>query len=225
MFSEYGEDLPGDLLVGERAQERWWHLTPSWIPKDAMAAYFEERARAALAGEAPGSSVGGEQPQFMGTLWLPNGQVLPVVVKLSPPRGTSVADRWADLLAAEAIALSLWQDTGFPAVVPPIVDGSVRRFLVSPRLDRVGAAGRRGVLSLGALGDSDLYDEVSHPSRAIGASGECGGFGCAPTGFWGLEYSCQALMQMFLFLRTLDWASRLSGIALSPSFCLGGGVL
>ena len=153
VFSEYGEDLPGDLLVGERAHERWWHLAPSWIPEDTWAAYFEERARAALAEEAPGSLAGGEQPKFVGTIRLPNGQAQAVVVKFSPPRGTPVADRWADLLAAEAIALRLWQDTGFPAAVPQIVDGPTRRFLVSPRFDRVGGAGRRGVLSLGALDD------------------------------------------------------------------------
>lgn len=168
VLSGYGEDLPGDLLLGERAHERWWHLTPSLIPKDGLPAYLEERARAALAGEAPGSSAGGEQPKFVATLRLANEPVLPVVVKFSPPRGTLIADRWADLLALEAIALNLWQDAGFSAAVPQIVDGPTRRFLVSPRFDRVGATGRRGVLSLGALDDEYFGRRATPWSAAAG---------------------------------------------------------
>ncbi|MHB8255356.1 MAG: hypothetical protein ACYDEV_17135, partial [Acidiferrobacter sp.] len=174
VLSEYGEDVPGDLLVGERAHERWWHLAPAPIPEGARVAYFEERARAALAGEAPGSSAGGEQPKFVGMLRLPNRQAQSVVVKFSPPRGTPVADRWADLLAAEEIALSLWQDAGFPAAVPQIADGPTRRFLVSLRFDRVGATGRRGVLSLGAL-DDEYFGKRATPWGAAAGRLEAAG--------------------------------------------------
>ena len=102
--------------------------------------------------------MGGEQPKFVATLRLANGPVLPVVVKFSPPRGTLIADRWADLLALEAIALSLCQ----------IVDGPTRRFLVSPRFDRVSATGRRGVLSLGALDDEYFGRRATPWSAAAG---------------------------------------------------------
>ena len=174
VLSEYGEDVPGDLLIGERAYERWWHLAPTPIPEDTHIAYLEERARAVMAGEVPGSSAGGEQPKFVGMLRLPPGRAQSVVVKFSPPRGTPIAERWADLLAAEEIALSLWRDAGFPAAVSHVVDGPARRFLVSWRFDRVGATGRRGVLSLGAL-DDEYFGKRAMPWSAAASRLEASG--------------------------------------------------
>lgn len=52
--------------------------------------------------------------------------------------------RWADLLAAEAIADRLLGGTS------ETVDVANRRFLLAPRFDRVGTRGRRGLVSIGA---------------------------------------------------------------------------
>ena len=154
IMSERGEDLPGDLILGEASLARWYQNSARPIPEtDGLAEAFEARARATLAGDLPGSSAGGEQPKFTAILQTTDGALCSVLVKFAPRGSAPIACRLSDLLAAEAIALAVLQKAGLPAVVPRIIDGPDRRFLVSPRYDRVAATGRRGVLPLGALDD------------------------------------------------------------------------
>ena len=93
-----------------------------------------------------GSSAGGEQPKFLAT----NTHGTPVLVKFSPPRGTPFGERWHDLLHAEALALQVLQAHGQSVASCEVVHSSTRSYLVSQRFDRIGSAGRRHVVSVGA---------------------------------------------------------------------------
>ena len=145
----HGQDAVGNLLIGELARERFIGM-PAPLPVD-RAADYPALARAAGAGELPGSSAGGEQPKFCA--YTERGHVL---VKFSAPDDNPVSERWRDLLLAEHLALSvLGVETGVFAF------GS-QRFLEVPRFDRVGQFGRIGVLSLRAL-DAELVGDASAP--------------------------------------------------------------
>jgi hypothetical protein len=75
---------------------------------------------------------------------------------------TAVGRRWADLLAAEAHALAVLAEHGLATPGARVIDAGGRRFLEVARHDRVGAHGRRGVVSLealhGALGEGAAAD-------------------------------------------------------------------
>lgn len=112
----------------------------------------------ANAGEPAGSSVAGEQPKF--TAWLrqpEEGRVFAVLVKFTDRLDTPTGRRWADLLAAEAIALGMLGGVSIDEAEkfqPQVFDFVGRRFYELPRFDRIGAHGRRGVVSLRALHDA-----------------------------------------------------------------------
>jgi len=148
-----GHDAVGNLLVGERARDRFIAM-PAPIPVDPAADY-PALARAAGAGETPGSSAGGEQPKLCA--YAPRGHVL---VKFSAPDDNPVSERWRDLLLAERLALSmLGVDAG-------LVDVGGQRFLEVPRFDRVGPLGRLGVFSLRALA-AEFVGDVAAPWPAL----------------------------------------------------------
>lgn len=91
--------------------------------------------------------------QFSG-LQLPPPFPTPVIVKFTDVLSTPTGRRWADLLAAEAHALTLLHAHGEAHAAPRLLDAADRRFLETPRYDRVGPHGRRGVVSLRALHDA-----------------------------------------------------------------------
>ncbi len=142
-----GHDAIGNLLVGERARDRFLAM-PAPSPVDRAVAY-PALARAASLGETPGSSAGGEQPKFCAVS--ERGHVL---VKFSAPDDNPVSERWRDLLLAEHLAL------GVLGVDSEIFDEGGQRFLEIPRFDRVGALGRVGVFSLRAL-DAEFVGDAS----------------------------------------------------------------
>jgi hypothetical protein len=152
-----GEDLPGDLVLGEESMDRWLAARPSEAaPRD-----FPRLAEASAAGGA-GSSAAGEQPKFTA---IRNGRH--VLVKFTSGDGSPSDARWRDLLVCEAIALELLSDHGLAASRATVVDVGSRRFLEVERFDRIGARGRRGALSLGPLDDDlfghrDTWTEASH---------------------------------------------------------------
>ena len=150
----YGEDLQGDLLVGERALERARELRRAVevIACDARASRYAELAERALEGEAVGSSAGGEQPKFTAYVDDGVGSVRAVIVKFSGPVETPAGRRWADLLVAEHLAGEVLRAQGLPAAESEIVVAGRRYCLEVTRFDRVGAHGRRGFASLAALG-------------------------------------------------------------------------
>ncbi len=140
----FGSDLSGDLVLGSAALETAQNYVPQVHSVDAFPALAER----ALSGEVMGSSAAGEQPKF--SCWLQGaqggvGDVGAYLVKFSPPMAPGAGLRWADLLAAEAIADRLLGGTS------ETVDVANRRFLLAPRFDRVGTQGRRGLVSIGAV--------------------------------------------------------------------------
>ncbi|GAA3611147.1 hypothetical protein GCM10023078_42500 [Gibbsiella greigii] len=133
-----GHDAIGNLLIGEQARERFLAM-PEPTPVERATTY-PALALAAGAGEAPGSSAGGEQPKFC--TYTERGHVL---VKFSAPDDNPVSERWRDLLQAEHLALRVL------GVETEVFDFGGQRFLEVPRFDRVGQLGRIGVFSLRAL--------------------------------------------------------------------------
>ena len=93
-----GHDAIGNLLIGEQARDRFLEM-PEPHPVDRAITY-PALALAAGAGEAPGSSAGGEQPKFC--TYTDRGHVL---VKFSALDDNPVSERWRDLLLAEHLAL------------------------------------------------------------------------------------------------------------------------
>lgn len=140
--SRRGEDLPGNLVVGDESFARWQRLTPI----ERTPADYPQLARATLAGDPPGSSAGGERPKFGA---LVNGRH--VLVKFAA-RGTGdpAATRWSDLLILEGLALGIVAAHGVPAAKTKIIETDSHSFLESERFDRIGARGRVAVMSLAA---------------------------------------------------------------------------
>ncbi|HEX5737811.1 MAG TPA: type II toxin-antitoxin system HipA family toxin YjjJ [Hydrogenophaga sp.] len=141
-----GEDLPGNLLLGASAFDRYQALPP---PAHSLAPVvtnpatdYPAMALRALSDPLPGSSAGGEQPKFTAVR---NGH--PVLVKFSPGGDSPVDQRWRDLLICEALALHTLQDAGIAAAHTELVLAASRVFLESRRFDRT-PQGRVGMVSL-----------------------------------------------------------------------------
>lgn len=157
----FGDDLPGDLIVGDQSLERFQRAAlrqPPAIPCGERTARYEENASAALQGEMPGSSAAGEQPKFTACVEDADGP-RHVLVKFSPLLDTPSGRRWGDLLVCEHLAAELLREEGFPACDTQVLEGGGRRFLEVTRFDRVGAFGRRGFTTLMPL-DSAHYGKL-----------------------------------------------------------------
>lgn len=141
-----GEDCPGDLILGEESLERFL----AWQPENVTGQDYPQLADQSAAGGA-GSSAGGEQPKFTA---FRHGQHC--LVKFTPGDASPSDLRWRDLLVCEALALEVLNAAGISAAQARVVDEEHRRFLEVQRFDRIGARGRRGVLTLGPL-DDDLF--------------------------------------------------------------------
>lgn len=135
----HGHNAVGNLILGETARATFMSMA---APKEVNARNSEylQMAEAARNGEQPGSSAGGEQPKFCA--FTDHGHV---IVKFTMPAGNQISERWADLLLAEHIALSVL------GVETYVYDFGDQRFLEIPRFDREGTKGRVGIFSLEAL--------------------------------------------------------------------------
>lgn len=135
-------DAPGAITVG--FQDDGSHrvrLTP-----DAIDEQLDAAAEAVATTLPAGSSAGGEQPKFLADL---DGRG-PVIVKFSPPLDTPGGRRWSDLLYAEHLAGSTLTRHNLPAAPGHVRQTGQRTYLISERFDRVGATGRRHVVSIGS---------------------------------------------------------------------------
>ncbi len=140
-----GVEVPGSLVLGgSSARSAVAHEGTN--PCAGTAADYERLAARALADGFPGSSAGGEQPKFLATR-----SGTPVMVKFSPAAPSPLAERVADLLRAEALALLLLAEQGFAVAVARVVEGPERLFLEVERFDRLGTRGRSGMVSLETL--------------------------------------------------------------------------
>jgi hypothetical protein len=145
-MSRRGEDLPGNLIVGDESFARWQALD-TWVTTRSD---YPDLAEATIAGHPPGSSAGGERPKFGAFV---DGRHVLVKFAARGGAGDVVARRWCDLLVLEALALSVVSAHGVPAAQASLIDTDSHYFLESERFDRVGSRGRVAVLSLAAVHD------------------------------------------------------------------------
>ena len=145
-LSRRGEDLPGNLIVGDESFARWQALESVVRTRDD----YPELAEATIAGHPPGSSAGGERPKFGVFV---NGRHVLVKFAARGTAGDVVARRWCDLLVLEALALDVVSSRGISAAPATIVETPSYRFLESARFDRAGLRGRVAVSSLAAVHD------------------------------------------------------------------------
>jgi hypothetical protein len=145
---ELGDDLPGNLVVGEAAAAR---IRRGAVAPEVRLADYPRLAERALDGDAPGSSAAGEQPK----LAVRRARVGPVIVKFSPAARNAEGTRWRDLLRSEQHALSLLRARGIPAAESSLHVLGGRVFLETRRFDRRGDEGRVAAISL-AMIDAEL---------------------------------------------------------------------
>jgi len=152
-LTTYGWNLSGALIVGDRAYTRWLDSTSTTTDIVALADRADAYPRRAMDVQAagpPGSSAAGEQPKFLVTVRR-DGSLTPALVKFSPPVGSAVSERIADLLIAEHLALETLREAGVPAARSSVLRAGGRVFLEVERFDRVGVEHRSGLISLEAL--------------------------------------------------------------------------
>lgn len=146
-----GDDLPGNLLIGDRARDLFVNTPePQAIPNAQRPAQYVALAAAASRGELHGSSAGGEQPKFTAFAETDAGPAH-VIVKFSAASDNAVSERWRDLLLAEHTALEVLRAHGMAAAHSTLIDHGNQRFLEVCRFDREGALGRRALFSVMAL--------------------------------------------------------------------------
>ena len=155
-----GGDAVGNVLLGDLARDRFVNAT---APVAAGAHHYPHLATEALTAGETWSSAGGEQPKFC--TWADRGHVL---VKFSVADDNPIAARWRDLLLAEHLALQTLAAAGVPTAVSNVVDVGVQRFLALDRFDRVGALGRRALMSLAAL-DGEFVGKATAPWPVVTA--------------------------------------------------------
>ncbi len=159
-FLTHGDDLPGDIIVGDAAMERAGQLLRSpattAIAAGERAEIYPRCVEAVQRGEVIGSSAGGEQPKFLATVQSATAGSRSLLVKFSPTGTSPAATRWSDLLACEHIASEVLRARGIQSAVTSLLDAGGRRFLEVERFDRTVEQGRRGLVSLGVLEDEYL---------------------------------------------------------------------
>lgn len=161
----HGEDLPGDLALGERAGREavitaMYPREPA-LSQDQRHTEYPRLAIQAEAGESPGSSAGGEQPKFTAQIQVGETGREWVIVKFARHDPDNVtARRWVNLLACEHIAGQVLTEHGIAAARTEVLDHDGWRFLQSTRFDRAPHGGRRGVSSLRGL-DAAYVGHVS----------------------------------------------------------------
>lgn len=132
--SQLGWDLPGNLILGTPAFQTYLLRTqqpPHFVADDERELVYPRRAQDVLS-----------------------------AVKFSPASTDPVAERIADLLVAEHVALQTMRAHGQDAARTELVVAGGRTFLESERFDRLPAFGRRGVISLFAL-DAHFLGQLS----------------------------------------------------------------
>jgi hypothetical protein len=163
-----GADLPGNIIVGDRALERTLDsihgANDRAIAEANRASAYPELAAAAQRGEVSGSSAGGEQPKFLAMVRPDDGAPRSVLVKFTSAESSPISQRWADLLLCEHFAAVVLARHGIASAVTRIIDAGGRRFLEVERFDRVARSGRRGQLTLGTVIDA-LLDHGSPDER------------------------------------------------------------
>jgi len=165
-----GEELAGNLIIGEESHARWLGLVhgAGLIRGRDRVKRYGELARATLGGRAAGSSAAGEQPKFTAEIGDSVQSLRHVIVKFSPPLETATGRRWSDLLVAEHLASEVLRAHGHDAARSTYLVDAERAYLEVERFDRIGAAGRLGLISLGALDDEFIGERLGWSQSAAG---------------------------------------------------------
>lgn len=148
-ITQHGDDLPGNLIVGEAALQGYVQRTGQGLPQ-AEPHNYPALAEAAMNGVEPGSCAGGEQPKFCCL----DTQDRSWIVKFSPAEANPVAERIRTLLRCEHLALETLGAAGQPVARTQLHEVQGRVFLAAERFDRpepdlLGRApGRIGMVSL-----------------------------------------------------------------------------
>lgn len=153
-----GDDLPGNFIFGDRGLIG---VRPQFLP--ATEEDYPDLAQKAIEGEVVGSSAGGEQSKF--TAFNKNSECH-VIVKFSPKDNNEIATRWRDILITEYHAAVVLNERIFSAAIPGLIDINGRLFLESQRFDRIGALGRRSMISLQTI-DSEFIGLGSNWPRVM----------------------------------------------------------
>jgi hypothetical protein len=162
-MSRRGEDLPGNLIVGEESFARWQGIKLVSTSRDDYPAL----AQATIAGHPPGSSTGGERPKFGAVVGKQH-----MLVKFAGRGGVGdmAARRWCDLLILEGIALQVVASQGIPTANTNVIETPDYWFLESERFDRLGVHGRTADISLAAIHDN-LADSWARAAVALKEAG------------------------------------------------------
>jgi hypothetical protein len=143
-MSRRGEDLPGNLIVGDESFARWQSLEPAAHARRDYPAL----ADATIAGQPPGSSAGGERPKF-GTFV--EGRHVLVKFAARGRAGDAVARRWCDLLVLEALALDVVSSRGVAAARTEVFESESQCSKARDSIE--SASGDAMVISLAAVHD------------------------------------------------------------------------
>jgi hypothetical protein len=160
-----GQDEPGNIIVGRRALDlHVQSAIPEALSKKTKLKRYAQLAQDSLNADGSMSSAAGEQPKFTQFVETSSGATH-VIVKFSPADSGEAAQRWRDLLRCEAHALNVISahsaQTGVQAAKCAVLQDTQRVYLEVQRFDRIGARGRRGVISLGALDDHFVGQRMS----------------------------------------------------------------
>lgn len=165
-ISRRSEHAAGDLILGNESYGRYLESAAaqeaSVIPDQRRGAHYPRMAEDSMQGEAPGSSVGGEQPKFTAIIRRADDArtIEHVIVKFSPKITTSTSMRWGDLLVCEHLALLTLSRNGIAAARTAILELEDRVFREVVRFDRVGLRGRLPMATFSALdGDLGMMDQ------------------------------------------------------------------
>jgi hypothetical protein len=150
-----GEDCVGDLILGDESLNRFLAKTPSPVRRGD----YPQLLHTSLSGQ-PGSSAGGEQPKF--TAYSEGRHVL---VKFADCDEGAASRRWRDLLVCESLALETIRQAGFEAASATSLLMEGYRFLEVERFDRMGARGRKALVSLRAL-DNEYFGDPDSWTKA-----------------------------------------------------------
>jgi HipA-like C-terminal domain len=163
-----GEDAVGNLIIGAESHARWissLQRSTAVLQSNRLNQYGTF-ATEAVSGRAAGSSAAGEQPKFTTAVRTGKSSTRHVLVKFSGLLSTAAGARWSDLLIAEHLAGVVLREHGHASAHTEYMNDGRRAYLEVERFDRVGARGRVGLVSLGALDDEFVGERRGWPESA-----------------------------------------------------------
>lgn len=155
-ITQRGEDLVGNLVVGEPAMDRLLQSRPEIIAREDYPAVSRDQVRLGT-----GSSAAGEFPKFGAY----DGEQH-LLVKFTAGDDSRADRRWRDLLLSEHIAAETLRASGIEAAGTCPIEVGSQLFLEIRRFDRRGERGRCGTMTLAAVDDTWFGRRDDWPAAA-----------------------------------------------------------